>query len=81
MNGYIPIADMFGQRSKTGRGFRPTDLSSASPMNTGGLSRKVQLLELCARIGYTPHIHSSVIDFDLSNALLEDHPCRNNTLS
>ncbi len=81
MNGYIPIADWLGHRAKTWRCFTPIDLLSSSPTNTGSLSRKVQLLELCARIGYTPHIHSSVIYFVPSNALLEDYPCRNNILS
>jgi hypothetical protein len=55
VNGYAPIADGFGQRATKWPGIAPIDISSFPPMKTSGLNRKVQLLELCARIGYTPH--------------------------
>jgi hypothetical protein len=55
VNGYAPIADMFGHRATQWPGTARLDFSSFTASNTSGLSRKVQLLELCARIGYTPH--------------------------
>lgn len=55
MNGYTPIADVFGHRATQWPGTAPIDFASFRASIAGGLSRKVQLLELCARIGYTPH--------------------------
>lgn len=55
MNGYAPIADMFRHRVTQWPGTIIIDIFSCTSSNAGGLSRKVQLLELCARIGYTPH--------------------------
>ena len=55
MNGYAPIADLFGHRATQWQGTAPIDFSDFKTSNAGGLSRKVLLLELCARIGYTPH--------------------------
>ncbi len=81
MNGYTPIASGFGRRATRWPGCALIDISSFSSINSKGLSRKIQLLELCARIGYTPHAHSSLIDCYPSNELLEDYPCRNNILS
>ncbi len=81
MSGYSPITDIFGHRVTQWPGIARIAVSSFTASNTSGLSRKVQLLELCARIGYTPHTSSSQIDFDPSNALLEDYPCHNNMLS
>ncbi len=55
MNGFAPIADMFGHRASQWPGITRLGNSSFTSSNTtNGLSRKVQLLELCARIGYTP---------------------------
>lgn len=55
VNGYVPIADVFGHRATQWLGTTLIDFSTFKSSNAGGLSRKVQLLELCARIGYTPH--------------------------
>ena len=55
MNGYRPIADEFGQLATMRPGIATIHNSTCAPINGNGLNSKVQLLELCARIGYTPH--------------------------
>ncbi len=55
MNGHAPIADVFGPLDTGWPGLAYIDVSSPMSPNAQGLNLKVQLLELCARIGYTPH--------------------------
>ncbi len=55
MNGDAPIADLFGPLATGWPGLARIDISSFMSANARGLNLKVQLLELCARIGYTPH--------------------------
>jgi hypothetical protein len=55
VNGDAPIADLFGPLAPEWPGLAHIDISSFMSANASGLNLKVQLLELCARIGYTPH--------------------------
>jgi hypothetical protein len=81
VNGHMPIADGLRSRAKVWRGYTFVSHSSSSSTKSNDLNRKLLLLELCARIGYTPHEVSSPIATCPSRELLENRPCHNNTLS
>jgi hypothetical protein len=65
VTGPRPIATVFVPRLERSFGAAPGI----------GLNRKAQLLELCARIGFTPPLASSLVACLPFRALLEVFPC------
>lgn len=82
MNGFQPIAGRHEQHAMIWlRIWRGIALGSASPFRLCdfcGPVLKMQLLELCARIGFTPPASSRLDDVFPSFELLEVSPCLNN---
>ena len=82
MNGFQPIAGRHEQHViATVKGERGFALSSACAHQTSvvtGPNRKAQLLEQCARIGFTPPAVSMLDDVLSWFDVLEVMPCPNN---
>lgn len=90
MNGFQPIAGRHEQHviaaAKRERGFALSNACVRYPSYVSGLNRKAQLLEQCARIGFTPPRVSMPNDVYSSSDVLEVLPClkklrRNNMLN
>lgn len=75
MNGCQPIAGRHEQHAsvstKSGRGFARSSACAENSSIIAGPNRKAQLLEQCARIGFTPPSLSMLDDVFLSFDVLE----------
>lgn len=75
MNGFQPIAGRHQQHAsvstKSGRGFAASRACAHHTSMIAGPNRKAQLLEQCARIGFTPPTLSMLDDVFLSFDVLE----------
>lgn len=82
MNGFEPIAEGHEQHAKISekstRGFASHSACARDTSMIAGPNRKTQLLEQCARIGFTPPSLSMLDDVFLSFDVLEVSPCLNN---
>lgn len=82
MNGFEPIAGRHEQHAtiwfRIGRGIAAGFASPFRLCDFSGPILKMQLLELCARIGFTPPASSKLDDVYFSIDVLEVSPCRNN---
>jgi hypothetical protein len=82
VNGCQPIAGRREQHASipvgNRRGIALLTASSFHPEYFNGPNRKIQLLELCARIGFTPPVSSKLDEVFSSFDLLEVSPCLNN---
>ena len=90
MNGFEPIAERHEQHAmiseKVTRGFASRGACARDASMIAGPNRKAQLLEQCARIGFTPPSLSMPDDGSLSFDVLEVSPWlknlrRNNMLN
>ncbi len=81
MNGYEPIAGRHEQHAtileQIGRGFASSGACAHLTSLMAGPNRKTQLLEQCARIGFTPNSLSMLDDVFPSFDVLEVLPCLN----
>lgn len=81
MNGCQPIAGRHEQHariwSQIWRGIAPLFVFSFQASHSSGPNRKAQLLEQCARIGFTPPSLSMLDDVFPSFDVLEVSPCLN----
>ena len=82
MNGFQPIAGRHEQHAlvsaKGERGIASSSACAHYASMISGPNRKSQLLEQCARIGFTPPSLSMLDDVSLSFDVLEVSPCLNN---
>lgn len=81
MNGHEPIAGRHEQHADVSigirRGFALNVVAVCHPSYFSSPNRKLQLLEQCARIGFTPPSISKLDDVFPSFDVLEVSPCLN----